>query len=161
MYSLYTYTSDGIIGRLIQQFKYHHQKTIGEVWKKVITIEREKYIRPTAIPVPLFRARERDRDYNQSAVIAECLAEKYSLPLNTVSLVRVRATKQQATLSSTERYENVREAFVWQGGEVPKEVLLVDDVYTTGATLEACAKALKDAGAEVVHGFTLATGGRQ
>jgi ComF family protein len=111
--------------------------------------------------VPLFRARERDRDYNQSAVIAGCLGEKYSLPLDTKSLVRVRATKQQATLSREERYKNVQSAFVWQGGDVPKEVLLVDDVFTTGATLEACARALKEAGVEVVHGFTLATGGKQ
>jgi ComF family protein len=161
IYSLYPYTSDSILGRLIQQFKYHHQKTIQEVWKKVVVLDREKYATPVVIPVPLFRARERDRDYNQSAVIAGCLGEKYSLPLDTKSLVRVRATKQQATLSREERYKNVQSAFVWQGGDVPKEVLLVDDVFTTGATLEACARALKEAGVEVVHGFTLATGGKQ
>ncbi len=161
MYALYPYTSESVLGQLIQQFKYHHQKTIQEVWKKVVMLEREKYVMPIIIPVPLFRARERDRDYNQSAVIAGCLAEKYSLPLDTRSLVRVRVTKQQATLSREERYENVQGAFVWQGGEVPKEVLLVDDVFTTGATLEACAQALKDAGIEVIHGFTLAIGGKQ
>ena len=108
----------------------------------------------SVIAVPLSAARLRSRGYNQAVEIARSLfPKKIDLDL----CVRGRDTPAQMDLPYEERRRNVRGAFrVRRAATVPTAVALVDDVYTTGATLDACARALRDAGAEVVDGFTLA-----
>lgn len=155
---LYTYQADSQIGQLIRAFKYHHTAALVELWQELIKINRFIYNNPVIIPVPLFAARERDRDYNQAALIGKIIAEKYGLPIQLASLQRIKNTKQQAKLGKKERQNNVSDAFAWTDGVTPREVLLVDDVFTTGATMQACATVLKKQGVEIVHGFTLAAG---
>jgi len=100
------------------------------------------------IPVPLGRQRERQRGYNQAGLLARPLAAALGLPYRPKAISRVRETASQVGQSLEARRENVADAFFARPEHVSgKRVLLVDDVLTTGATLDAAAKALKQAGA--------------
>ena len=102
-----------------------------------------------ALPIPLAPSRQAERGYNQAAEIARVVAKALSLPLAS-DLMRTRETEKQADLPLKQRARNVRDAFSAASLERPlagKHVLLIDDVMTTGATLNEAAKALKDAGA--------------
>ncbi|OFW37474.1 MAG: hypothetical protein A3J29_21200 [Acidobacteria bacterium RIFCSPLOWO2_12_FULL_67_14b] len=108
------------------------------------------------VPVPLHPRRERARGFNQ----AEDLARELGLPVRPL-LRRVRHTTSQIELPAGERHRNVRDAFAWSrspepGARVPAVVVLVDDVSTTGATLDACARVLKAAGVMEVRALTAA-----
>jgi ComF family protein len=110
--------------------------------------------------VPMSPRRERERSYNQARLLAAGLARATDLPLEPDALARVRDTGTQTKLTMKERRENVRGAF---GVARPERVrhrrfLLVDDVITTGATVNACAEALRDAGAASVHVVSVARG---
>jgi ComF family protein len=107
--------------------------------------------------VPLGKSRLKERGYNQVTVIARPLAMAMNLPLATQAIVRERETRSQVGLSAQERLTNVAGAFRALPNIVSgKSVLLVDDVATTGATLNACAAALRTAGAVRVYALTLA-----
>ena len=117
------------------------------------------------IPVPLHRWRLIARRFNQAAILAQEVSRLSGLPVDAVSLVRVKRTKQQAQLSATERQLNVRGAF-----RVPKSmvgrikgrrVVLIEDVITTGATVGACARALRAAGAANVDVLAIAISTRE
>lgn len=107
------------------------------------------------LPVPLHGSRVRARGYNQSALLAGVLGPSVGLPVDGKVLVRSRATRPQVGLDAGARRENVAGAFDVRADVVDRHVVLVDDVCTTGATLEACAVALKSAGAAAVWGYTL------
>jgi ComF family protein len=111
-----------------------------------------------AAAVPLHRRRLAKRGFNQSLFLAKHAAEGLSIPLSLDGLVRVRYTRPQVDLGPAEREENVKGAFAVDRPEEFKEkrVLLLDDVYTTGATVRECAKVLKKAGAERVYVLTVA-----
>lgn len=110
------------------------------------------------VPVPADGARLRERGYNQSALLARSLARRIGKPVWEKALVRTRPTARQVELTLAERWQNVAGAFgcrqeaLVQG----RAILLVDDVCTTGATLEACGAALRAAGAQAVWGLVLA-----
>ncbi len=108
-------------------------------------------------PVPLHAARQRERGYNQSERLAVVVARIIGCPLERVALTRQRATAQQAQLDRDARQANVAGAFAAPPDRVTgRRVLVIDDVYTTGATLRACADALYAAGAAEVAALTLA-----
>ncbi len=116
-------------------------------------------VRPDAVvPVPLHPVRRRERGYNQSERIAQGFAGIYGLPVRSDLIDRRRATKTQTGLTGEQRQDNVKDAFrvVRPGSVEGMSLLVVDDVVTTGATLNACARSLKAAGAECVTGFALA-----
>ena len=110
------------------------------------------------IPVPLHRQTRKDRGYNQVDLFARSLARRLHLPYYPILLMRSRPRPEKHLLSQEERWEAVRGAFVMRrGGRVDNlRVLLLDDVMTTGATLDACARALREAGARSVLGLTIA-----
>ena len=114
------------------------------------------------VPVPLHRQRERERGYNQADLIAKPLARKLGLPYRAVLLVRTKPRPDKHILSLEERWDSVRGAFATRPGTKVDNlrVLLVDDVMTTGATLDACARALRGAGAKSVIGLTVARAAR-
>ena len=108
------------------------------------------------VPVPLHKARLRQRGYNQSLLLARAFARRVGLQVQEDSLVRERNTRSQVGLSADERWANVAEAFRCPASTLSREsVLLIDDVLTTGATLETCAAALLQAGAKEVWALTL------
>jgi ComF family protein len=106
-----------------------------------------------AVPVPLHRSRQRSRGFNQAAD----LARHVGLPVM-AALRRVRATPSQTDLPAARRHANVRDAFAMVRGQNVRglRIVVVDDVCTTGATLEACARVLRDAGAAGVSALTAA-----
>ena len=109
-------------------------------------------------PVPLHRSRLRQRGFNQAVLIGRILSRNLSLPMLPDALVRIRQTEPQIELSAAERRLNVKGAFaVSKPGYIAgKRILLLDDVMTTGSTMDECAKELKKAGAEVVIAATVA-----
>ena len=112
------------------------------------------------IPVPLGVARLKERGYNQAALIAKPLALKRGLPYETHGLSRVRETRSQVGLSFDQRLDNVRGAFQANSELVnQRRVLVIDDVATSSATLDACGAALNAVGADEVFGLTLARAG--
>lgn len=102
------------------------------------------------VPVPLHKKRLRERGYNQSELIAEKVAEYLNIPMRTDLLIRTRATKNQSSLVRIARITNVKSAFKCVKDCKDKHILLFDDVYTTGNTAQACARELKNRGAEKV-----------
>lgn len=132
-------------------------------------IEQEK---PTVIPVPLYWWKEHDRGFNQSSIIGEAIAKKFNLPFNDKILFRQKNTISQTKLKEEDRKKNVQNIFSVSpnilispprlASRVEVEagqylnILLVDDVWTTGATLKEATKTLKSAGAKKVWGLTVA-----
>ena len=110
------------------------------------------------VPVPLHPDRERARGYNQSRLIANELGKQVNLPVLGNSLRRARATQPQFELNARERRANVRNAFIANTEVAGARVLLVDDVCTTGATMDECSIALRSMGAQTVWGLALARG---
>jgi len=110
------------------------------------------------IPVPLHPARLRAREFNQSLLLADELSRHLARPVSATNLVRTAATDPQTTLSRQERLRNLRNAFEIRRPQnlAGKRVLLVDDVFTTGTTLNECAKTLRKSGAGAVFALTLA-----
>jgi ComF family protein len=111
------------------------------------------------VPVPLSPKALRDRGFNQALLLAYRLSKKKRLPLVMDSLRKVVDTPPQVGLSAKERAANVRKAFTCTGGVSGLKILLVDDVMTTGATVNACAAQLLNSGARSVHVLTLARAG--
>ena len=108
------------------------------------------------IPVPLHERRLAERGYNQSELLAQAFCLRLQLPLRTTWLRRQRSTQSQVGLTAVERQHNMDNAFMATTAVLGQRILLIDDVYTTGATMRACATALRQAGATVVYGLALA-----
>ena len=109
------------------------------------------------VPVPLHRERLRQRGFNQACLLADELRRRLAIFEPVGELVRTRPTPPQVGNDRLRRFENVRDAFEWHGPALCGEaMLLIDDVATTGATLDACAKALHDAGSGPVTGVSVA-----
>jgi ComF family protein len=110
------------------------------------------------IPVPLHPARLREREFNQSLLLADQVAKHTDLSLSFTNLVRTTQSEPQSTLSRKERIKNLRRSFSVRHPALiaQKRILLIDDVFTTGTTVNECAKVLRKAGAEAVFVLTLA-----
>lgn len=109
------------------------------------------------LPVPLHEVRHAERGFNQAGLLTGLLSEQAGIPMQAGWLRRQRATRAQVGLNEEQRARNVEEAFQVTGGVREKRLLLVDDVCTSGATLEACARALRDAGAAAIFAITVST----
>lgn len=109
------------------------------------------------VPVPLDQDRLKARGYNQSSLLGKSLAKKVKITFSDKAIQRKKITRTQIGLTKEERKDNVRDAFqVYLPVVTGKNILVVDDVITTGATLNACSKELRIAGANVVFGLTVA-----
>lgn len=155
--SVFTY--EGPVKEAIHMFKFSGRATLGAPLGALLRLVKESLPAPPelVIPVPLHIRRLRARGFNQSLLLAREAAKMFSSPLCYDNLKRSRHTEQQISLTHGERAANVAGAFVLQRpGEVEgRAVALVDDVYTTGATIKECARVLKKAGA-LVYSLTLA-----
>jgi ComF family protein len=111
---------------------------------------------PALVPVPLARARQRERGFNQAGLIAEHVGAALALPVRPRWLARTRATGPQTDLGAVERRANVRDAFAAVSAVAGRHVVIVDDVLTTGATVAECARVVRAAGAVRVGVLTVA-----
>ncbi len=151
--------------QLVTQFKYNHalwlERQLVDFLDVCYSTHFGDVTHDAVCAVPLHAVKRRERGFNQSQLLAAVLARRLDLPLVKAGhLVRTRLTPSQTRLTARQRLSNVMGAFEarpagqWAG----KRLLLVDDVMTTGATVSACAKALKKAGAEAVDVVTVARG---
>jgi ComF family protein len=158
---------DGGLARAIVLMKYERIEPLGDWFAKRLleTVERipRQFAADLIVPVPLHRTRQRERGFNQVDLFGKPLARKLGLPYRPVLLKRERERPEKHLLHFEERWEAVRGAFVIrQGGRVDNlRILLLDDVMTSGATLDACSRALREAGAKSVAGLTIARAVRQ
>jgi ComF family protein len=151
----------GSLRSAIRQFKYRgglmFAKHLGQMLaghgSRLVTVEALDLI----VPVPLHRRKLRQRGYNQSLELARHAGARWGVPVAAEWLVRHRETPKQTALTRQERFRNVLGAFAWRGPVLEdKRVLLIDDVYTSGATANECARVLKMSGAGTVEVLTLA-----
>ena len=150
---------DGIVRQAVHAFKYQGRRALarplgelmGQAWGA------RPFPAGYLMAVPLHPRRLQERGYNQSILLANELSKEVDLPVLSQVLVRSRMTRTQTELSAGERRENVAGAFSLSAGSIVtgKSILLIDDVCTTGATLDACATTLKAAGAAAVFAYTL------
>ncbi len=152
--------------RAILLLKFDRIEPLGEWFAarlaEVLARYRDLMAADLVVPVPLHRDRQKERGYNQAELLSRPLARLLDLPHRGVLLVRTKPRPDKHILTLRERWNAVRGAFATRpGSQVDNlRVLLVDDVMTTGATLDACAKALRKAGAKAVLGLTIARAGR-
>jgi len=149
----------GTARQAILQFKYRQLKAMAAPLAQLLAeyLHSHPMIVEILVPVPLHPKRLRQRGYNQASLLAEELSKLIGLPMEEDALIRVQDVAPQArTKSAAERRQNVRHAFSCNINIAGKQILLIDDVSTTGATLDACAIALKTAGASSVWGLTVA-----
>jgi len=158
--SLRSYTEfNGSIREAIHRLKYKRDIGLGEALSRpmITSLQKLNWSLNIITSVPLGLVRLNERGYNQATLLARPIALYLNIPFSSKVLFRTRETRTQVGLTVTERQENMEGAFIARHELVNgKNVLVVDDVATSGATLNACAKALKDEGASNVYGFSLA-----
>ena len=159
IYSVAIY--EGVLRDAIKRFKFHKRKNLA----KPLGILLVQYLSQTPlkveeldmiVPVPLHQKRLRERGFNQAEHLAQVVAKYHELPV-VKAIKRVKNTKANFDLPRNERFTNINEAFaIAEGSQIEnKRVLLLDDIYTTGATIAECCKVLRSSGAKRVEIVTL------
>ena len=161
----YTCAQYGINERkLLLSFKYGGKLYIGEKIAEAMAdrLGGENLDADLIIPVPMYRKKQRKRGYNQAEIISEYLSKKMAVPYSGKLLLRTGDTAAMSRLAAAERRMNMEGAFSMAPGSEEKvkgkSILLVDDIYTTGSTADACAQALMASGARKVQVITFAAG---
>lgn len=148
------YVYNEVSSRMVKRLKYQGKRYMAKPLAEKLVIPEDWQI-DAIVPVPLHYKRERERGFNQSELIAKHLAKRLGLKLDTGLLARIKNTKQQAELTVAGRKRNVKDAFCADERAEGLNVLLIDDVRTTGATLVSCAEALKRFGCGKVYAATV------
>lgn len=147
----------------IYQFKYHNKRIFATYYAEEMYRLYGKWLRQcridVIIPVPLHKKRKRKRGYNQATILAQELGKRSGIPINQKAVVRVGRTTPQKVLNRQQRRRNLKNAFkVTKYWNKARNVLIIDDIYTTGSTIDALAQILKEKGAEKVWFLTISIG---
>ena len=162
--AVYRYRS---VSGSLYRFKYDGRREYADFYGEGMARAMDRFLRETGprhapellIPVPCSAKRIRKRGYNQAALLARRLSGKTGIPAPEGLLIRSRDTRAMRGMTAAERQINLKRTFhVYGNGVRLKSIMLIDDIYTTGATIDACAGALLEAGAEEVSFLTLAIG---
>lgn len=155
---------EGTVRECVHLFKYKGYMGLVDIFGDIMAaflkknrIDKEVDL---IVPVPVYPTKKRERTYNHSEVLASFLSKRSSIPLDSKNLKKISWTQSQSELDREKRLRNVKDSFITVDKKTffGKNVLLVDDVYTTGATIDECAKTLLAANAGKVFSFTLARG---
>jgi ComF family protein len=153
---------NGIFRKALHRFKYQWKNCLARPLGTLMAQRMESFFSDVTyhcmLPVPLHPRRLRKRGFNQALVLARIVSRAYHIPLDRNNLVRTRWTQSQVGLSERDRKDNVRGAFaVLHSGRIhQRTILLLDDIYTSGSTVDECSKVLINAGARKVDIVTLA-----
>jgi ComF family protein len=147
----------GVLRSAILAVKYARQRRLGTALGQLLAAQSWVSDDAVVVPLPGSTQRVSQRGYDQAVVLAHAVARVRQIPLSH-QLVRVRQTTAQAKLNRVQRQHNVAGAFVWQGGAPPAQLILIDDICTTGATIAAAIAAIHHAGPCHVHVVVLARG---
>lgn len=147
----------------IYQFKYHNQRRYGMYYaEEIVKVHGRTILNwdpDLLIPIPLHPKRKRKRGFNQAEILAKELGSRLGIKVDSSSLIRKLNTDPQKKLGHSERKRNLKHAFALQKNMTGvKKVVLVDDIYTTGNTIDSAAKVLKSAGVEKVYFLTISIG---
>lgn len=154
--SFCVFSKGGVLPPVIYQIKYKNGKNLGRTMGRLFgnDIKESSFLESVdlIVPVPLHRRKLRKRGYNQAEEISKGISESTNIPVSTENLIRVISNPTQTKRSKTQRWENVKDIFMLQSPDkyINKHILLVDDVITTGSTLEACALTLQE-----IHGIKI------
>lgn len=147
----------------IARFKYHNRREYADFYAEEMLRKLGRELRSwqpdVLIPIPLHKSRMRRRGFNQAALVADILGRRLGIPVAEKALIRNKKTSPQKELSDQERRANLKHAF--QPGELEpewKRAVLVDDIYTTGSTIDAAARILQAAGVEKVYFLSICIG---
>lgn len=144
--------------------KYKNRREYLDFYGEAIALRFQKRVAfwqpEVLIPIPVHSSRRRRRGFNQAEELAMRLSKRWGIPVETGILIRNKKTMPQRGLNPKERLENLTAAFGVSNSRrnVPESVLLVDDIYTTGSTMEACARALKAAGVKRIYYLAICVG---
>lgn len=153
------YVYQNPVRQAVHQLKYRRRRHVAKPLGEMLGTAAEEFLAGTGavVPVPMHAERRAERGFNQAEEIAKVTASMAGIPCLAEQLVRTRATGQQVHLNARERQENMRGAFAWRSANAPpNRVVILDDVMTTGATISACALALREAGCSEVKAVALA-----
>ena len=145
------------------RFKYSNRREYAEFYAEIAKERYQKWMLyrkiEVIVPVPLYMGKKRERGYNQAEVFAKCLGKKCNIPVEKNLIKRVRNTIPQKELNEKQRKDNLKGAFQLKSNIVKYNIiLLVDDIYTTGATADAVADILKKAGVREVYILSICIG---
>ncbi len=155
----------GKVKSSIYKFKYSNRRVYAETYGQLLVKKYDDRIRlwnpQVIIPVPLHPHRKRQRGFNQAEVLARVIAREISLdiPVRTNLVARKKETFKQKQLNEVQRFKNMRNAFQINSNNcIPEVVMLVDDIYTTGATVNEISRVLKEHGVKKVYFLTISIG---
>lgn len=160
--SAFYFNKHAKLQRLIHLLKYSGRSDVGMQLGKLMGLQLAEAERfnsiEVLIPLPLYPDKERKRGYNQAHILCMGMAEVLNIPVEANAIIRSRPTETQTKKGRSERWQNVQQGFSVQNEEgiKNKHILLVDDVMTTGATLDACGQALRNVPGICLSVFTLA-----
>ena len=152
-----------VMRKSLSSLKYKGRKDIGKSFGKMLAYSGESLVKKwqidVIVPVPVHKSRLKKRGYNQAAVIAGECSEAWHIPLDENAVIRCGKTKAMKELDRKERMKNLENAFSPGPSSVEnKSVLIIDDIYTTGSTMDAVSKILKKRGALFVGGLVICIG---
>ena len=159
---IYIFKYEGIIRKLILDYKFHEKPYMYVCFVNFV-LKNEKIFEKlqsydTIIPVPISKKRMKERGYNQSLLIAKKLSREVKIPLQANCLLKTKNIIEQSKLNKEQRKQNIQNVYELKNGEIlnNKRILLIDDIYTTGSTVNECAKILQQARPEKIDVLVLA-----
>ncbi len=146
---IYIFKYEGLIRKFILDYKFHEKpymyiSIVAFILKNKIIYEKMQNY-DTIIPVPISKKRMKERGYNQSLLIAKKISQSLKIPLQTNCLFKTKNIIEQSKLNKEQRKENIQHVYELKNGEIlyNKRILLIDDIYTTGSTVNECSKILQ------------------